>query len=122
MNLTQFDKLCNSLPGASMVIQWGDSHVYKIGGKLFALANTWNGETAFVLKASLLSYQILLEQGIATRAPYLTRGNWLQIANPTTLPDADLAAYIKQSYQIIAAKLPKALKAEIGLHPGTPDR
>jgi predicted DNA-binding protein (MmcQ/YjbR family) len=122
VNLTRFDKLCKSMPGATMVIQWGDSHVYKICGKLFALANKWNGETAFVLKASPLSYQILLEQGIATRAPYLARGNWLQIANPTTLPDADLAAYIKQSYQIIAAKLPKAVKAEIGLHPGTAER
>jgi len=115
MNLAKFDKLCKSLPGTTMVVQWSDSHVHKIGGKLFAMAHEWEGNTAFILKATPLSYQILLEQGIATRAPYLTRGNWLQIINPTKLSDADLAGYIKQSYQIIAAKLPKATKAEIGI-------
>ena len=67
------------------------------------------------MKATPLSYQILLEQGIATRAPYLTRGNWLHIANPTPLSDTDLTDYIRQSYQIIATKLPKATKAEIGI-------
>lgn len=115
MNLAQFDKLCKSLPATTMVIQWGDAHVHKIGGKLFAMANEWGGNTAFIFKAMPLSYQILLEQGIATRAPYLTRGNWLQIANPTNLSDADLTSYVKQSYQIIASKLPKATKAEFGI-------
>ena len=115
MNGTKFDKLCKSLTGTRMVIQWGESHVHKVGGKLFALANHWNGEIAFVMKATPLSYQILLEQGIATRAPYLTRGNWLQIATPTTLSDADLADYIKQSYQIIATKLPKTTRTELGI-------
>ena len=115
MTLPQFDKLCKGLAGSTMVIQWGDSHVHKIGGKMFAMANEWEGKTGFILKATPLSYQILLEQGIATRAPYLTRGNWLHITNPTTLTDADLTDYIKQSYQIIATKLPKAKKAEIGI-------
>jgi predicted DNA-binding protein (MmcQ/YjbR family) len=115
MNLAQFDKLCKSLPSTTMVIQWSDSHVHKIGGKLFAMAHAWEGKTAFILKATPLSYQILLEQNIATRAPYLTRGNWLQIINPTKLSDADLTSYIRQSYQLIASKLPKATRAEIGL-------
>ena len=26
-----------SLPGATLSIQWGDDHVYKIGGKMFAV-------------------------------------------------------------------------------------
>ena len=115
MDIAKFDRLCKSLPRSTMVIQWGDSHVHKIGGKLFALANQWEGNLAFVMKATPLSYQILLEQGIATRAPYLTRGNWLQIATPTKLPDADLTSCIKQSYQIIAAKLPKTTRVEIGI-------
>jgi predicted DNA-binding protein (MmcQ/YjbR family) len=115
MNLTHFNKLCKSLPGTTMVIQWGESHVHKVGGKLFALANHWDAEIAFVMKANPLAYQILVEQGLATRAPYLARGNWLQIANPTKLSNADLTTYIKQSYQLIVAKLPRSTKAEIGI-------
>lgn len=115
MNLKQFDRLCKTLPGATMVIQWGDSHVHKIGGKLFAMAHEWQADTGFILKATPLSYQILLEQGIATRAPYLVRGNWLQILNPTVLSDADLAGYIRQSYRIIAGRLPKTIKSSLGI-------
>jgi predicted DNA-binding protein (MmcQ/YjbR family) len=115
MNLRQFDRLCKSLTGTTMVVQWNDSHVHKVGGKLFALAHRWNGEIGFMLKATPLSYQILVEQGIATRAPYLVRGNWLQIATPTVLSDADLGGYIRESYRIIAGKLPKIVRAELGI-------
>ncbi len=37
MTLEEFDALCRDLPGAEMVVQWGQSHVYKIGGKVFAI-------------------------------------------------------------------------------------
>jgi predicted DNA-binding protein (MmcQ/YjbR family) len=111
VNLAQFDKFCQNLPGTTMVIQWSDAHVHKIGGKLFATGHQWDQKPGFIMKATPLSYQILLEQGIATRAPYLTRGNWLQILEPTQLSDADLQNYIRQSYEIIFASLPKAVKA-----------
>ncbi len=113
MNIRQFDKLCGNLSGATLVIQWGDSHVYKVGGKLFAMANKWEGAIAFILKTSPLSYEILVQQGIATRAPFLSRGNWVRISNPTPLSDSELAGYIKQSYDIIAANLTKATRTAL---------
>jgi predicted DNA-binding protein (MmcQ/YjbR family) len=114
MNLKQFDKFCKTLPAATLVVQWGDSHVYKIGGKLFAMGNEAQGHPGFILKTTPLTYEILLEQGIATRAPYLTRGNWVRISDPAP-PDAELADYIQQSYDIIAATLPKATRKALGI-------
>ena len=32
-----FDKACLALPGASLSIQWGDNHVFKVGDKMFAV-------------------------------------------------------------------------------------
>ncbi len=115
MNIAKFDKFCRTLPGATFVVQWGDSHVYKIGEKLFAMGNEWEGKPAFILKTTPLSFEILLQQGIATRAPYLARGNWVRISNPSVLPDADLRKYIKQSYDIVAAGLSRANRAAIGI-------
>jgi predicted DNA-binding protein (MmcQ/YjbR family) len=113
LNIGQFDKFCAALPGASFVVQWNDSHVYKVGGKLFALTNKWDGEIAFILKTTPLACEILQQQDIATRAPYLTRGNWVRISNPTSLSDAELGGYIRQSYDIVAAKLPKTVRATL---------
>jgi len=36
MNADELQKLCLSLPGATLSIQWGNDRVYKVGGKMFA--------------------------------------------------------------------------------------
>ena len=115
MTLTRFGRLCLSLPGAAMAVQWGGSHVFKIGAKMFALGNQAGGDTAFVFKAAPLTFQILLEQRLAERAPYLPRGNWVMVAASGKLPDADLAAYLYQSYRMVAGSLPKAARRELSL-------
>lgn len=114
LNLSHFDSICKRLPGAAMVIQWGESHVWKVGGKMFGLGNVDSDAPAYVFKTSPLSFEILLSQGIATRAPYLPRGNWVRVLG-NALPEADLTACIRQSYEIIAAKLPKAVRRELAL-------
>jgi len=36
MKYAEVEKFCLSLPGATLSIQWGSDHVYKVGGKMFA--------------------------------------------------------------------------------------
>jgi predicted DNA-binding protein (MmcQ/YjbR family) len=111
--LACFDTICRRLHGVTFVVQWGGSHVYKIGGKVFAIGNLLNAPS-YIFKTMPLSFEILLEQGLATRAPYLRRGNWVMVSG-NAMSEADLDSYIKQSYGIIAAKLPKAMRHELGL-------
>ena len=35
-----FDAARRALPAVTMVVQWGDANVYKVGGKVFALMAT----------------------------------------------------------------------------------
>ena len=61
MNLTQFDAYCGSLPATEMVVQWGGAHVWKVGGKIFAICSGW-GEgdfPRFSFKCSDISYSQL---------------------------------------------------------------
>ena len=71
MDLEAFDALCRSLPAATYVNQWGGSHVYKVGGKIFAIAGSLGqGEdVAFSFKASDMAYALLIEQGLARGQP-----------------------------------------------------
>lgn len=117
MKLAAFDRFCKRLPGSEYVVQWGGSHVHKVGGKLFALASDWmrGGEDfAYIFKAAPMAFEILLEQGVAARAPYLRRGYWV-IVESAALPDADLRGYIADSHRIVAASLTKAARARLGL-------
>jgi predicted DNA-binding protein (MmcQ/YjbR family) len=113
MNLAAFDAFCLALPGSTRVVQWGDSHVFKVGDKIFALGNG-QSETYFIFKTTPLSFQILLEQGIAVRAPYLPRGGWVKVM-AGRMPAKDLRDYIAQSHRMIAAALPKPVRERLGV-------
>ena len=39
MKLNDFNQFCNSLPNTTYSVQWRGSHVWKIGGKIFAIGN-----------------------------------------------------------------------------------
>ncbi len=114
MNLKRFDTICTKLPGSKMVIQWGGSHVHKVAAKMFALGILDAGVPYYIFKTTPLSFEILLAEGLAVRAPYLTRGYWVQAGGENAPPDADLVAYVRQSYDIVAASLPKVARAELG--------
>jgi len=37
MTYEEFNDFCGSLAATSYVVQWGGSHVWKVGGKVFAI-------------------------------------------------------------------------------------
>jgi predicted DNA-binding protein (MmcQ/YjbR family) len=108
---------CLNLPGTTMVVQWGGTSVFKVGGKIFALANglVERREAGFMFKASEMAYELLIEQGIARPAPYLARAKWVLLTDNDALPDAELAAYLSQAHALIAAKLTRAARRELGI-------
>ncbi len=113
-----FDAYCASLPGTTMVIQWGGAHVWKVGGKVFAIGGWGDGETpAFTFKVTPLAFEILQEQPGLRPAPYLaSRGmKWIQHHAAPGLGANDLKAYLKQSYDLIVAGLPKKTRAGLGV-------
>ena len=100
-------KLCLSLPGATETIQWGGERVFKVGGKMFAVISAARDADAMSFKASDESFRLLTELPGLTPAPYLARAQWVRIAPLASLPEGDLAAYLRRAYEIVAAGLPK---------------
>jgi predicted DNA-binding protein (MmcQ/YjbR family) len=104
---------CLSLPAATLHIQWGGTHVFKVGGKIFALSGGAVWDLAF--KASEMAFELLCEQGLARPAPYLQRAKWVQLTQPSALSDAEIKAYLTQAHALVSAKLTRRLRAELGL-------
>ncbi|TCS16107.1 MmcQ/YjbR family DNA-binding protein [Caulobacter sp. BK020] len=104
-----------ALPGATMTIQWGDDHVYKVGGKMFAVLGGAVGAGGFSFKASDVAFEVLSETGRAMPAPYLARAKWLHIADLAAQDDDEVADWLKTAHGLIAAKLTRKARAEIGL-------
>ncbi len=117
MTLEDFRAACLALPGATCVRQWGEAHVFKVGGKIFAIAGLSRGadEPAFLFKASDMAFELLIEHGLAKPARYLARAHWVELADRDALGDEDLTAYLAQAHGLVAAKLTRAQRAQLGL-------
>jgi predicted DNA-binding protein (MmcQ/YjbR family) len=110
-----FHNAALALPGATMTIQWGDDHVYKVGGKMFAVLGGAVGRNGFSLKASDVAFEVLSETERAIPAPYLARAKWLHFADLTAEDEAEVADWLKTAHALIAAKLTRKARAELGL-------
>jgi predicted DNA-binding protein (MmcQ/YjbR family) len=120
MTYNEFNVFCRALPATTYVVQWGGSHVWKVGGKVFAIGGWQDAEPSFTFKVSEISYELLKEQLGLRPAPYLaSRGlKWIQHFEKPGLSDDELRDYIGQSHVIVSLGLSKKKRIELGL--GTP--
>ena len=119
MDLDAFNDRCGALPGATYVTQWGGAHVWKVGGKVFAIGGWDDGgdTTGITFKTSPEEYEFLVEMPGVRPAPYLAnRGfTWVQHYAAPGLGHDDLCEQLEESYRIVAAGLTKKKQRELGL-------
>jgi predicted DNA-binding protein (MmcQ/YjbR family) len=101
-----------ALPAATHVVQWGGADVFKVGGKIFAILGLGG---AFSIKVSDLAYEILIETGQARPAPYLARAKWVAFEDMDDLDAAEVEGWLANAHALIAAKLTRAARRELGL-------
>ncbi|WP_152477147.1 MmcQ/YjbR family DNA-binding protein [Roseovarius sp. THAF9] len=117
MSRDAFMEFCASLPATTHVVQWGNADVWKVGGKVFAIAGWNDGRDAYTFKASDIAYEVLQDQPGIRPAPYLaSRGmKWLQVHDDPGLSDDSLRDHFKASYDMVVAGLTKKKRTELGL-------
>lgn len=117
MTYKEYNAFCRNLTATTYVVQWGGSHVWKVGGKVFAIGGWHDDEPAYTFKVNDIAYELLKEQPGLRPAPYLaSRGmKWIQHYRKPGLSDNELRDYISQSHAIVAQGLSKKKRIEIGL-------
>lgn len=118
MTLNEYNGFCASLPATTHVVQWGGAHVWKVGGKVFAIAGWGEGTIPYItFKCSDLAFSILREQVGLRPAPYLaSRGmSWIQRRTDEAMDDEALRDYLRESHRLVCLKLTRKARAELGL-------
>ena len=106
-------RFCLSLPAATLDHPFGEDHdAYRVGGKMFAIMGGMGGLS---FKVTDIAYEVLTETGRAAPAPYLARAKWVHLADPADWPDEDLADHLRTAHGVIAGKLTKKTRRELGL-------
>jgi len=112
-----FNAFCGSLPGTTYVCQWGGAHVWKVGGKVFAIGG-WNaGDMGITFKVSEIAYEMLKDAPGLRPAPYMaSRGLlWLQHHGPAATPDDEVLDHLRASYDLVARKLPRKTRVALAI-------
>lgn len=118
MTLERYNNFCASLPHTTKVVQWGGAHVWKVAGKVFAVA--WpeaRNALHVTFKASDMSYEMLKDQPGLRPAPYFAaRGmKWLQRTSAAALKDRDFEKYLAESHRLAAQSLSRKARLALGI-------
>ncbi|MGB8474517.1 MAG: MmcQ/YjbR family DNA-binding protein [Candidatus Acidiferrum sp.] len=107
MNIEGIRDLCLSFPHTTEHIQWGDNLVFKVAGKIHAIALLHPARIWLSFKVSPDKFAELTELPGIIPAPYLARAKWVALETKDALPLEELAALLRESYDMVVAKLPR---------------
>ena len=114
MQLDRLIRLGLSLPHATVVKQWGETLVFKVGGKMFLILSLdceLVEQTYF--KVTPAEYKRLTDIDGIIPAPHLARASWVAVEDFAALPATELERLIRESYALVFESLSKKLRATL---------
>ena len=108
MDVESIRRYCLSFPEATENLQWGDDLCFKVRGKIFTIVGMGTVPQKICFKAAPELFSELVEQEGIIPAPYLARYKWVLLERLDVLRRAELEDLIRQSYEMVVAKAPKA--------------
>ena len=106
-------KLCLSFPHAAEQVTWGSDLTFRVAGKIFAVTVLEVAPVWLSFKCSPENFAELTERSGIIPAPYLARAQWVALETKDALPLDELAHLLRESYDLVVAKLPKKLRENL---------
>jgi len=113
MDIDWLRKICLAFCGVTERIQWGYDLLFKVGGKMFAIAPLEPAPVCLTFKCSDESFAELTERPKIIPARYLARAKWVALESPDAMTRGELSELLRTSYELVFAKLPKRVQEEL---------
>jgi predicted DNA-binding protein (MmcQ/YjbR family) len=113
MNVEAAKVLCRSFRGVTEDTKWGNDIVFSVGEKMFAVTNLGKA-TGISFKVEDERFLELTDRPGIIPPPYLARAKWVYVEDANALGNAEAAALLRRSYELVFGKLTKKLQREIG--------
>ncbi|HTU35562.1 MAG TPA: MmcQ/YjbR family DNA-binding protein [Candidatus Acidoferrum sp.] len=122
MDIDWLQKLCLSFAHATEQIQWGDNLVFKVGGKIFAIAPLEPAQYCLSFKCSDEDFAELIERPGIVPAPYLARAHWVALESDYLRDMAELEGLLRKAHSLVFAKLPRTFQKKLDQSKARPRR
>ena len=106
--------LVDAWPGVAAGLKWDDDLVFTVAEKMFCVLcvdGPQAGRLSF--KVEDARFLELTDRPGFAPAPYLARAHWVLVETPSRLPDRELAALLRRSYELVRARLPKRTQRDL---------
>ena len=113
MRLDRLKSFALAQPRTTVVKQWGGL-VFKVVDKMFFMI-VLDGEviSGVIFKCTPEEFDDLTAIDGIGQAPYCAKRLWVRIEDLAVLPETELQARIRHSYDLVVAKLPKKIQATL---------
>src|ERR1700730_1069366 len=106
-------KICLSFPKTTEQLQWGDDLLFKIAGKMFAVASLEPSKAVLSFKVTPENFAEFTERPGIIPAPYLARASWVALESHQAMDHAEAQLLLRNSYDLVLAKLPRRIRESI---------
>jgi predicted DNA-binding protein (MmcQ/YjbR family) len=113
MNIEEIQKICAEWPGVTEDIKWGADLVFSVGGKMFCVVGLEQTPASASFKVTDEEFDELSVSPGFKPAPYVAKYKWVWIEDISKMKKTDWKKYLKQSYELVKAKLPAKIKKQI---------
>jgi len=114
MDIETVRSYCLSLPAATEDIKWGQDLCFSVAGKMFCVAGL-EGPLTVSFKVRDEEFDELSNSPGMRPAPYVARYKWVLAEDVGGLSRGEWERYLRQSYELVRAKLPKKVARQHGL-------
>src|SRR5712664_4129834 len=113
-------ELCLSFPAATEKVTWGHDLTFRISEKIFAVTVLEPAKVWLSFKCSPENFADLTERTGIIPAPYMARAKWVALETKDALQKDELAALLRESYDMVFSKLPRKTQQALLQRPHPP--
>ncbi len=114
MRLDRLRTFALGLPQTTVVKQWGECLVFKVAGKMFFLIALDAGVIdGVIFKCKPEEFDGLTDIDGVIQAPYCAKRHWVRVGDLDAIPEKELSALVRHSYDLVVAKLPRKVRATL---------
>jgi predicted DNA-binding protein (MmcQ/YjbR family) len=114
MTTEDIKTICHKFPGVEEDVKWGADLCFTIAKKMFCVTGLEQHPANVSFKVTDEEFEEVSARKGFRPADYVARYKWVTVDDVKNLPRKELEHFIRQSYELIKAKLPKKERDKLG--------
>lgn len=115
MDIGDLQSICKKFKGVTEDIKWEHHLCFNVGSKMFLMTSPDQVPCSAVFKVSDEEFDEIIQQPGFSASAYIGRYKWISLDDISRLSKQEWEHYLRQSYELVASRLPKKLRKKLEL-------